>query len=618
MRHDPPASHPDDPSLRDGTIAAAGYQPFAAYPPALIEATLDRIVASNTFRRSQRHRRFLDHIVHAALLGRHEQLKEVVIGLEVFGRPLQSYDPRRDPIVRVEAGRVREKLARFYAGEGCDEAFEIVVPTGGYLPHLRRRNPAAQRTRAMASVAVLPFVSMAPRPEDTSFAIGLADQLIDALGRVSGLKVTARMSAFKAHERGLDARAMGRLLKVTHLIEGSIQHSGPRLRCIAQVTRARDGMRIWSRRFDADVSIDPDLFAYQDRIAEAVLDAVDESTGGPDDADASTPARPTSRLSDDRRARDLFERARYLMQQRTFEGYQKAIEILEHAIAIDPRFAKAHSHLGAAHGHISGFVTTPTGPHVDLARASARRALELDPGDGEARAVLAALAHRFDGDWHAAEALYKEAIRLAPNSTFAHASYAWGLCFHHRFDEAIPHVQTAVELDPLNLGLRVNKAFVHTYARRYEKAIAEFNEVLDLEPRHVMSHVQLALTFLWMHESGFALKHFDAGIALWPAHPAPRLGRIAALAQQGDREGARDALRAFLEAEGDAHPARFSVAMVHACLDDRTAMIESLNEAVATKDFAVASVGVVPLFDPYRADPDFRALMRRMGLDESG
>ena len=252
---------------------------------------------------------------------------------------------------------------------------------------------------------------------------------------------------------------------------------------------------------------------------------------------------------EDRRARDLFERARYLMQQRTYEGYRKAIELLEHAIAIDPHFAKAHSHLGAAHGHFSGFITGATTPHIDRARAAARRALELDPADGEARAVLAALAHRFDGDWHAAEALYKEAIRLAPNSTFAHSSYAWGLCFHKRFDEAVQHVQMAAELDPLNLGLRVNKAFVHAYAARYEPAIAEFRGVLDLEPRHVMSHVQLGQTLLWMRDADGALEHFNAAIAIWPEHPAARLCRIAAIAQRGETDAARAALAAFMESD---------------------------------------------------------------------
>ena len=602
-------------SLSDG--APTGYQPFTAYPPALIEATLERIVASNTFRRSQRHRQFLDHIVHAALRGQHEQLKEVVIGLEVFGRHLQDYDPRRDPIVRVEAGRVREKLARFYAGEGADESFEIVVPTGGYLPHLRRRNPLAERARGLGSLAVLPFVAMSALPEDASFAIGLADQLIDALGRIKGLKVVARMSAFKAHERGLDAKAIGRLLKVAYVVEGSLQHNGTRLRSVAQITRARDGVRIWSRRFDADVAIEPDLFAYQDAIAAAVLAAVNEASARIE-ADGPVPPRTKGRISENRHARDLFERARYLMQQRTHEGYRKAIELLEHAITIDPQFAKAHSHLGAAQGHFSGFVAGPTAPHIEQSRKAARRALELDPSDGEARAVLAALAHRFDGDWHAAEALYREALRLAPNSTFAHSSYAWGLCFHQRFDEAVQHAQTAIELDPLNLSLRVNKGFVHSYARRYDAAIAEFREVLDLEPKHLMSQLQLGQTFLWRGDMDRALEHFDIAIALWPSHATARLCRIAVIARRGDCESARDALREFLaENPGGLH-AHFMVAMVQACLGDRDAMLASLQNAAKAKDFAIASLGVVPLFDRYRGDAGFIALAHRLGVDGAG
>jgi len=136
------ASRNRSPAAAGESGAADTGQPATVYPPALVEATLDRVLASRTFRRSQRHRQFLDHVVRAALAGEHERLKEVIIGLEVYGRQLAHYDPRKDPIVRVEAGRVREKLARYYAAEGAVDAFEIVIPVGGYLPHLARRKAA--------------------------------------------------------------------------------------------------------------------------------------------------------------------------------------------------------------------------------------------------------------------------------------------------------------------------------------------------------------------------------------------------------------------------------------------------------------------------------------------
>ncbi len=143
-----------------GTRTETSYQPFAGYAATVVEDALGRIVASRTFSRSKRHQRFLRHVVDAALAGRHDALKEVVIGLEVFGRDIAHYDPRRDPIVRVEAGRVREKLARYYGDEGAGDAFEIQIPVGGYLPQLSRRPSSRPPPRAFASLAVLPFANL--------------------------------------------------------------------------------------------------------------------------------------------------------------------------------------------------------------------------------------------------------------------------------------------------------------------------------------------------------------------------------------------------------------------------------------------------------------------------
>jgi TolB-like protein len=255
---------------------ADGSGALAEYLPALIEVTLERVIASKTFRRSQRHRQFLTHVVRAALDGHRDRLKEVVIGIEVFGRALPNYDPRRDPIVRVEAGRIREKLARFYEREGAGESFQIVLPIGNYTPLLVRRTFDAESAKhaTSRSLAVLPCSNLSEHAEDNSLGVGLADQLIDTIGRVPGLRVVARLSASKARASGMELKAIGKLLSVDYVIDGSLQRSGLRLGCIAQLSRANDGVCVWSQRFEYDAERDHDLFDFQDAIAESVLTAV--------------------------------------------------------------------------------------------------------------------------------------------------------------------------------------------------------------------------------------------------------------------------------------------------------------------------------------------------------
>lgn len=261
------------PSFEAGSHGIAALAPLTDYPAALIEVALERVIASDTFRRSQRHRDFLAHIVRAGLAGHQVQLKEVIIGLEVFGRALPDYDPRRDPIVRVEAGRIRDKLARFYDTEGAGEAFQLVIPIGSYLPRLGRRS-AVPKTIERLALAVLPFTGIAADSDDAAFAHGLVDQLIDTLGRIPGLKLVARLSASKAQELGADLRETGRVLAVDYVIEGSLQRRGARLRCVAHLSTTKDGLRIWSQRFDHDSDVGDDLFDFEDAIAEAVTKAV--------------------------------------------------------------------------------------------------------------------------------------------------------------------------------------------------------------------------------------------------------------------------------------------------------------------------------------------------------
>lgn len=554
--------------------------------------------------------------MRAALAGEHERLKEMIIGLEVFGRDVDRYDPRRDPIVRVEAGRVREKLARYYAAEGANDAFEIVIPVGAYAPQLTRRKAAVKSARSLGSLAVLPFVNLSGHPADASFAIGLADQLIDTFGRVPGLKVVARVSAFKAQAKGIALKRVGRLLGVHHVIEGSIQRSGSRMRCIAHLSHARDGMRIWSDRFEHDCKRDDDLFAFQDRVADAVLQATTlaaESAGGRTTSYRGIPAKPIS--TDNRPARDLFERARYVAQLGTIEGYLKAIGLLEKAIALDPSFAQAYSHLAAARANLSPFIFEPAIPSFAKVKWAAQSALELDPCDGDARALLAVIAHRVESNWQVAEPMFREALRIAPSSVLAHTTYSWGLVFNGRFDEAIRHARMALELDPLNLSIRAHNARLYSYARDYELALAELRVVLEFEPDHLYSRLVLGMIHLSMGNHELAMPEFEFVARTVPEHSSAHFHMICVRGMRGEIARGKRELDELVARLGDAHYSPFNVALACACLGDRDGALASLDEAARIRDYLFVSAPANVLFDRYRNDPDYIELLHRHRLE---
>ena len=509
------------PDTKTDEVAPTGttYQPFAGHPSAVVQSALARIVDSRTFRRSQRHRTFLKHVVDATLEGRQDELKEVVIGIEVFQRSLADYDPRHDPIVRVEAGRVREKLARYYADEGRADAFEIQIPVGGYLPQLSRRIVSQAPIRSRGSLAVLPFTNLSTHADDAILCEALADQIVDLVSRVPGVRVVGRQSALRARAKSSDLKVLGKLLGVNQIVEGSMQRSGSRYRCIAQVFRVRDRVCIWSQRFETDTGAresGPDPFALQDRVAAAVTAAISgestEAHAGPATADHADRSRPE--------ARDLYERARYLVQLRTRDGFEKGIALLRRSVAIDADFAPAHSQLGIACSAYYGITARPTLPAFREVEHHARRALELDPLDGDARALLATIAFRVDRDWARAEPMFRDALQLAPNAASAHQTYAAALVFNGRYLEAVQHARIALDLDPLNIMMRIHVALITAYARDFRTAVEDLRAVLEIDPNHFFTHFMLGSVLLWAGDGDAAMKHFDEAVRIEPDHPS--------------------------------------------------------------------------------------------------
>ena len=600
-----PIVDPSTPPRADATAVLS-------YPRPLIEGALDRILASATFRRSQRHRQFLRHVIGAALDDEQEQLKEVIIGLEIFGRSLESYDPRKDPIVRVEAGRLREKLQRYYVDEGGLEPFEITIPVGGYLPQFVPR-ASATKPAVRRSIAILPFSNLSGHVDDTTFSVGLADQLIDTLGRVPDLKVVARFSALEAHQRDLPLKTVSKLLGVDHIVEGSIQRSGSRLRCIARFSRAKDGLQIWSCRFEEADAANADLFDFQDQIADAVLEAVTNSFG-PDGAGGRHESPPRAMSTQSTEARYLFDRARYLAQQGSIDGYRQAIVLLEKAIVLDPRFAQAHSHLGSARAMLGPYVFAPTFPNFHKVREAALRALELDPLDGDARALLANYAYRFDHDWPRAEAEFREALRVAPSSTLVHNAFSWALVFNGRFVEGIQHARIALNLDPLNIALRAHNARLYSYTGDYDTAIRELRAVLELDPRNLYARLALGIVHLSRGALDDAMPWFEHIVDEIPDHSSAQLHMICVWGLRGEVERGRQALQVLLGRLGHAHFTPFYVALAHACLGEREAALASLEETARSSDNLTVSIPYHPLFDRYRDDPDYLAFLARHGL----
>ena len=296
-------------------LSASGDQPHPAadarITPEAIRTQLEKILAAESFAGSERLRRFLRFTVEQALEGRADQLKEYVLAVEVFDRK-KSFDPRLESIVRVEAGRLRARLKKYYETEGRDDPVQIDYGKGSYIPVFewrgRSASPAWRRLLGYwkaavvtavlllevvthepaslfwrnlsrgepgrpppTSIAVLPFADLSPQNDQEYFSDGLTDELINRLSRIEGLRVVARTSSFQFKGKAQDIRKIGKELNVGGALEGSVRKTGNRLRITAQLVDVSDGFHLWSQMYEREMK---DIFEVQGEIAQAIVDSL--------------------------------------------------------------------------------------------------------------------------------------------------------------------------------------------------------------------------------------------------------------------------------------------------------------------------------------------------------
>lgn len=255
--------------------------------PDAIRVQLRKMLSSDLFARSERMSRFLSFTVEQYLAGNAANLKEYLIGVEVFDKP-ETLDPRLDPIVRVEAGRLRAKLREYYEGDGREDPIFVHFPPRSYVPSFQRRaaapvaavprempRPSASDPGYPPSVAVLPFADLSRGRDQEFLCDGLTDDIISALAQIRPLRVVARTSSFQYKGKVEDIRHIGEQLNVRSVLEGSVRCYDNRLRITAQLVDASDGYHIWSETFDRTADADP--FTLQREISGVIARRMQDS-----------------------------------------------------------------------------------------------------------------------------------------------------------------------------------------------------------------------------------------------------------------------------------------------------------------------------------------------------
>jgi len=339
---------------------------------------------------------------------------------------------------------------------------------------------AMERPREKAiekSIAVLPFSNMGADSEQEYFNDGLADELINALAGLSGLRVASRTSAFRFRGRDLDIREIGRQLGVDTVLEGSVRRAGKRIRITVQLINVADGYYLWSQRYDRELE---DVFAIQDEITESIVKTLKPTLLGNQQHQQQQPA--VKRHTDNLQAYELYLKGRHYWQQRTERSLCASIDCFQKAIVLDSNYALAHAGIADSFSilRIYGYVSDQEAR--SKAETAAMRALELDPGLAEAHFALAIFTLYFVEDWPTAEDRFRRAIELSPQTAIFHTYFGFFLGGLHRFAEADASFTKALELDPLS-PLAHSLFSVSKYlAGRHGEAIQSAERAVELQP----------------------------------------------------------------------------------------------------------------------------------------
>jgi TolB-like protein/Flp pilus assembly protein TadD len=580
---------------------------------------LERVLSSSCFARAERASKLLRFLVERQLEGRENELKESVIGVEVFSRR-PDYDTKQDSTVRTEAVRLRERLNRYYSTEGVQDPFVIELPKGGYLPTFRQPEIApgapthrrrwlwraaalagliviaaalviglwaVRRQSAPIPIAVLPLRNLNPDPAYDYFADGLTGEIIRNLSIIEGLAVRSQTSSFAFKGKPQNVREAGRQLATDYILEGTVLRAGQQLRITAQLVRVRDDFTMWSGRYDRELT---DIFAIQDEISRGIVNGLRLKLG-----------RGRRRYETSPEAYDLYLRASAMELAQGVLGIDQSIGPYEQVIATDPSFAPAYARLAWAYAWRSGRPMFDAAEEMRKMRTAAEKAIQLDPMSAEANVALG-IAHARQAQWEQSEKSFRRALELEPNRSLTRQVVAMYLLLPlGRVGDAVQQVRLAEKTDPFSPSVHAYAAYMLIAAQRFEEAAPHCAKV---SPDEKVLGQCAGRIMLGQGRIQEAIRFFTANPD--PADPGAFLGH--ALGRAGRRDEAEKL------AADSTNP--FIQALIFAGLGDKERTFEALDRATAIGPVKVGRALNFPEMDLIRGDPRVKAVRKKVGLPE--
>ena len=469
------------------------------------------------------------------------------------------------------------------------------------------------RRRAIDSLAILPLINLSGDSETDYLSEGITESLIHTLSALPRLRVMARSTVFRykvrttgsLHAQEPDPIRVGRELNVRAVMIGRILQRGEQVIVKAELIDTLDGSHLWGGQISHALC---DICNIEEEMTAEIAEHLRLRLSG------AQKKRLARRYTPDTAAYQLYLKGRYHWNRRTEEDLRQGIEYFEQAIALDPNYALAYAGLADSHTLMASYSVMPPRTAFLRAKATAMKALKLDPKLAEARVSLAHIRFWYEWQWAAAEDEFKQAIELNPAYATAHLWYALFLAAMRRHDEAVAEVRRALELEPLSPVVNLNVARVYYFARRYDEAIDQCRKTMELAADYSLAHRRLGMIYEQKQMYKEAVAEFEQALKLAPHDTETMSAMGHAYAAWGRLTDAEMSLVTLKELSARLYVSPYSMARAYFGIGDRDQGFAELERTYRERHGILVYVKVEPVFDDVRLDARFQDLLRRMEL----
>jgi TolB-like protein/Flp pilus assembly protein TadD len=477
------------------------------------------------------------------------------------------------------------------------EVFKMMMPWD------QKETPTSE-SLDMKRIAILPFVSMSPDPNDEYFADGMTEELITSLSGVKGLSIIARTSVMKYKDATKVASEVAKELQAGTLIEGSVRKAGNRVRITAQLIDGQTESHIWAQNYDKQLD---DIFAIQSDVAKQVADVLRVQLLSTDRSKLDKV--PTSNIE----AYTLYLKGQYYFYKAwgAAKILKTALAHFEEAVANDPNFAAAYAQMAYCYNQLGFFGMIPSKEAGEKATEYIEKALALDDSLAEAHQVKGRVLRNYGWDFRSAEREFKRAIELNPSFAEAYGGSALMMSFDRRFEDAVVEVRRALELDPVSGTGAGYAGTVYLYAGLYDDAAAQFSKVLETEPSSPYARGNLGLAHIKMGMADIGVRELAEAATI--GNPSSQSDLAYGYSKAGRFEELRKLHKVLLDEVDRNHELAVAVASSYANMGEADKAIDWLERAYQEHVSYLVTCNSDFVFDHIRNEPRFQDLMKRIG-----